>query len=60
MTKIIFIWLMLTGQVKHQQTINNIKQYELHYDHGKIVDFATKHEIHEYIKTGKFKYIDNI
>ena len=29
MTKVIFIWLLLTGQVKYQQTMDDRKQYAL-------------------------------
>ena len=49
MTKVIFIWLMLTGQVKYQQTTQHVKQYALFFKDGTAVDFATKPEIYEYI-----------
>ena len=60
MTKVIFIWLMLTGQVKYQQTMEGRKQYALFFEDGKVVDYATKHEIYEYIETGTFEYDEDL
>jgi leucyl aminopeptidase (aminopeptidase T) len=60
MTKVIFIWLMLTGQVKYQQTMDGRKQYALFFEDGKVVDYATKHEIYEYIETGTFEYDEDL
>ena len=60
MTKVIFIWLMLTGQVKYQQTMDGRKQYALFFKDGKAVDYATKHEILEYIETGSFEYDEDL
>lgn len=60
MTKVIFIWLMLTGQVKYQQTMDHQKQYALFFKDGKVVDYATKYEILEYIETGSFEYDEDL
>lgn len=60
MTKVIFIWLLLTGQVKYQQTMDDRKQYALFFKDGKVIDYATKAEICEYIKTGTFEYDEDL
>ena len=54
--KTVFIWLVLTGQVKYQQTMNGHKQYALFFKDGKVVDYAYKAEILEYIQSGDFEY----
>lgn len=56
----IFIWLMLTGQVKYQQTMDGRKQYALFFKDGKVVDYATKAEILEYIETKTFEYDEDL
>lgn len=60
MTKLIFAWLVLTGQVKYQQTHNDRKQYALFFEDGKVVDYAYKEEICEYIETGTFEYNEDL
>lgn len=55
-----FAWLVLTGQVKYQQTMDGVKQYALFFKDGKVVDYATKHEICEYIETGTFEYNEDL
>jgi hypothetical protein len=58
--KAVFIWLMLTGQVKYQQTMDGRKQYALFFEDGKVVDYATKAEILEYIQSGDFEYNEDL
>jgi len=60
MIKLMFAWLVLTGQVKYQQTMDGVKQYALFFEDGKVVDYATKHEICEYIETGTFEYDEDL
>ena len=60
MIKLMFAWLVLTGQVKYQQTMDGEKQYALFFEDGKVVDYATKHEICEYIETGTFEYNEDL
>ena len=61
MTKVIFIWLMLTGQVKYQQVgEDGRKQYALFFENGKVVDYAYKAEILEYIESGTFEYDETL
>jgi leucyl aminopeptidase (aminopeptidase T) len=55
-----FIWLVLTGQVKYQQTMEGRKQYALFFEDGKVVDYATKAEICEYLETGSFEYDEDL
>ena len=60
MIKLMFAWLVLSGQVKYQQTNEGVKQYALFFEDGKVVDYATKHEIYEYIETGTFEYNEDL
>jgi leucyl aminopeptidase (aminopeptidase T) len=60
MIKLMFAWLVLTGQVKYQQTNEGVKQYALFFEDGKVVDYATKNEIYEYIETGTFEYDEDL
>ena len=61
MTKVIFIWLLLTGQVEYQQKgEDGRKQYALFFKDGKVVDYAYKAEIYEYIETGTFEYDETL
>jgi hypothetical protein len=61
MVKLMFVWLVLTGQVKYQQKgEDGRKQYALFFEDGKVVDYATKHEICEYIETGTFEYDEDL
>jgi hypothetical protein len=58
--KTVFVWLLLTGQVKYQQTMDGRKQYALFFEDGKVVDYATKGEIVEYIQSGTFEYDEDL
>ncbi len=59
--KAVFVWLLLTGQVKYQQQgEDGRKQYALFFEDGKVVDFAYKAEIVEYIQTGTFEYDETL
>ena len=60
MTKLIFIWYIVTGTVQYQQTMDGHKQYALFFKDGKVVDYAYKGEILEYIKTGTFEYDEDL
>jgi hypothetical protein len=60
-TKAVFIWLLLTGQVEYQQNGGDgRKQYALFFEDGTVVDYAYKAEILEYIETGTFEYDDTL
>lgn len=61
MIKLMFAWLVLTGQVKYQQKgEDGRKQYALFFKNGKVVDYAYKAEIYEYIETGTFEYDEDL
>lgn len=60
MTKLIFIWYLLTGTVEYQQTMDGHKQYALFFKDGKVIDYAYKEEILEYIETGTFEYNEDL
>ncbi len=60
MTKLIFIWYILTGTIEYQQTMDGHKQYALFFEDGKVVDYAYKEEILEYIETGTFEYNEDL
>ena len=58
--KLIFTWYLLTGTVEYQQTMDGRKQYALFFEDGKVVDYAYKGEILEYIETGTFEYNEDL
>ena len=60
MTKLIFICYLATGTVQYQQTMDGHKQYALFFKDGKVVDYAYKGEILEYIETGTFEYNEDL
>lgn len=60
MAKLIFIWYLLTGTVEYQQTMDGHKQYALFFEDGKVIDYAYKGEILEYIETGTFEYNEDL
>ena len=60
MTKLIFILYLLTGTVEYQQTMDGHKQYALFFEDGKVIDYAYKGEILEYIETGTFEYNEDL
>ena len=60
MTKLIFIWYLVTGTVQYQQTMDGHKQYALFFNNGKVIDYAYKSEILEYIETGTFEYNEDL
>lgn len=60
MTQLIFIWYILTGTVEYQQTMDGHKQYALFFEDGKVIDYAYKSEILEYIETGTFEYNEDL
>jgi hypothetical protein len=56
MKTIIFIWYVFTGTVVPQHDVDGRQTYALFFKDGKVVDFAFKSEILEYIETGTFEY----
>ena len=60
MNTIIFLWYLITGTIVYQQEMDGRNQYALFFPDGKVVDYATKAEIMEYIKTGKFQYNEDL
>jgi hypothetical protein len=56
MTKIIFIWYLVSGTIVPQDKVDDRQTYALFFEDGKVVDFAFKSEILEYIETGTFEY----
>ena len=60
MTKLIFAWYLITGTVEYQQTVDGHKQYALFFKDGKVVDYAYKAEILEYIETKTFEYNEDL
>jgi hypothetical protein len=60
MAKLIFAWYLITGTVEYQQTVDGHKQYALFFKDGKVVDYAYKAEILEYIETKTFEYNEDL
>jgi hypothetical protein len=59
MNTLIFLWYLITGTVVYQQEMDGRNQYALFFPDGKVVDYATKAEIMEYIETNTFEYNEN-
>jgi hypothetical protein len=60
MNTIIFLWYLITGTVVYQQEMDGRYQYALFFPDGKVVDYATKAEIMEYIETKTFEYNEDL
>jgi hypothetical protein len=60
MNTLIFIWYLITGTVVYQQEMDGRNQYALFLPDGKVVDYATKAEIMEYIETNTFEYNEDL
>ena len=60
MNEIIFLWYLITGTVVYQQEMDGRNQYALFFPDGKVVDYATKAEIMEYIETNTFEYNEDL
>jgi hypothetical protein len=58
--QIIFIWYLITGTVVYQQDVEGRNTYALFFPDGKVVDYAYKAEIIEYIETGTFEYDETL
>jgi len=56
MKTIIFIWYLVSGTIVPQDKVEGRQTYALFFEDGKVVDFAFKEEILEYIETGTFEY----
>ena len=60
MNTIIFLWYLITGTIVYQQEMDGRNQYALFFPDGKVVDYATKAEIMEYIETNTFEYNEDL
>jgi hypothetical protein len=60
MKTIIFIWYLVSGTIVPQDKVEGRQTYALFFEDGKVVDFAFKGEILEYIETGTFEYYEDI
>ena len=60
MSTLIFLWYLITGTVVYQQEMDGRNQYALFFPDGKVVDYATKAEIMEYIETNTFEYNEDL
>ena len=60
MNEIIFLWYLITGTIVYQQEMDGRNQYALFFPDGKVVDYATKAEIMEYIETNTFEYNEDL
>jgi hypothetical protein len=58
--QIIFIWYLITGTVVYQHDVEGRNTYALFFPDGKVVDYAYKAEIIEYIETGTFEYDETL
>lgn len=60
MKTIVFYWMMLKGSIIPQGEHEGRKMYALKFPDGKVVDYAYKEEILNYIETKTFNYDEQI
>lgn len=60
MKTIVFYFMMLKGSIIPQGDNDGRKMYALKCSDGKVVDYAYKEEIINYIKTKQFKYNEDL
>ena len=60
MSTLIFLWYLITGTIVYQQEMDGRNQYALFFPDGKVVDYAYKEEILEYIDSGTFEYNEDL
>lgn len=57
--KIIFIWYVVTGVITPTDNVDGRKIYTLKIE-DKIIEYAYKGEILEYLETGTFEYNEKL
>ena len=60
MTKLIFIWMLLTNQVTPSGENDGHQMYHIILKDNTVIEYAYKSEILIYIETGTFKYDDSL
>lgn len=60
MKSLLFYWMMLTGDIKHQGENEGRKYYIIFFKDDKVIEFAYKGEIKNYLKTGVFVYNEDL
>jgi hypothetical protein len=60
MKTIVFYWMMLKGSIIPQGDNDGRKMYALKFPDDKVVDYAYKEEILNYLETGTFYYDEDI
>ena len=58
MINIVFYWMLLTKTITPAGEHEGHQMYTIWYKDGKVIDYAYKGEVLNYIKTGKFEYND--
>jgi hypothetical protein len=60
MKTIVFYWMMLKGSIIPQGDNDGRKMYALKFPDNKVVDYAYKEEILNYLETGTFYYDETL
>ena len=60
MAKLIFMWMLLTGKIVPQEKNQGHQMYYINCKDNKVIEYAYKEEILEYIKTGTFEYNEDL
>ena len=60
LTKLIFILYLFTGTVVPQDEHEGRKTYAIFFEDGKVIDYAYKAEVYNWIETGTFQYDDTL
>ena len=58
MSKLIFVWFLMNGTITPAGEHEDHKMYTIWFKDGKVIDYAYKGEVINYIKTGTFEYDD--
>lgn len=56
MVKLKFMWMLLTHVVVPQEKHDGKQLYYINCKDDKVIEYAYKEEVLEYIKTGSFEY----
>ena len=60
MSKLIFVWFLMNGTVTPAGEHENHKMYTVWFKDGKVIDYAYKGEVINYIETGEFIYDEDL
>ena len=60
MSKLVFIWFLMNGTITPAGEHEGHKMYTVWFKDGKVIDYAYKGEVINYIETGEFIYDEDL